>query len=179
LVPYEAAGLGVKGYLSVKRGDAETGIQLLRASLEALHAHRYELMTTAFNSALAEGLLMAGQRDKALETIDEAIAVVEKNGDLFNIPELLRIKGNIVASEPQSDLGQAEAHFLRSLAMAKKNSALAWELRTATSLALLWFRQGRLKEARGVLAPVVARFTEGFESTDFITAKRILDDFGK
>jgi predicted ATPase len=123
--------------------------------------------------------LMAGQRDKALETIDEAIAVVEKNGDLFNIPELLRIKGNIVASEPQSDLGQAEAHFLRSLAMAKKNSALAWELRTTTSLALLWFRQDRLKEARGVLAPVVARFTEGFESTDFITAKRVLDDFGK
>ncbi len=135
-------------------------------------------MTTAFNSALAEGLLMSGQHDRALETIDEAMAVVERNGDLFNIPELLRIKGDIAGSGPQPDLGQAETLFLRSLTIAKGNSALAWELRTATSLAVLWSSQGRHQDAREVLAPVADRFTEGFGSADLIESKRVLDGLG-
>jgi predicted ATPase/DNA-binding winged helix-turn-helix (wHTH) protein len=179
LVPYEAAGLGVKGYLSVMRGEAKTGIPLLQVSIEALHAHRYELMTTAFNSALAEGLLMTRQRHRALETIDQTIALVERNGDMFNLPELLRIKGNIVSSGPQPGLGRAETYFLRSLELAKTNYALAWQLRTATSLARLWSGQGRVEEARGVLVPIVARFTEGFESADYIAARQLLDGLGE
>ncbi len=176
LVPYEAAGLGVRGYLSVMRGDHEAGLPLLRCALLAMHAHHYGLMTTAFNSALAEGLLMANQPSEALEAIDEALATVERNGDLFNIPELLRIKGEVFASESISDSRQAQALFLRSLEMARANQALAWELRTATSLACFWRAQRRFEEARNVLGSVVAKFTEGFGCTDFAKAQRVLDD---
>jgi len=176
LVPYEAAGLGVRGYLSVMRGDHEAGLPLLRCALLEMHAHHYGLMTTAFNSALAEGLLMANQPSEALEAIDEALATVERNGDLFNIPELLRIKGEVFASESISDSRQAQALFLRSLEMARANQALAWELRTATSLACFWRAQRRFEEARNVLGSVVAKFTEGFGCTDFAKAQRVLDD---
>jgi tetratricopeptide (TPR) repeat protein len=89
----------VKGELSVKRGDAEEGVDMLRRALEVLHADRYELLTTAFNSTLAEGFARLGRMDEALATVDETIALVERSGDMFNLPELLRIKGEFLVSK--------------------------------------------------------------------------------
>jgi predicted ATPase len=175
LAPYQAVGLGVKGELAVRRGEAEAGIPLLRGALEALHALRYELLTTAFNSALAEGLAMAGRSEQALNTIDETIALVERNGDLFAMPELQRIKADILMTSASPDLTSAEGCLLQSLELAGRQSALAWQLRTATSLARLRLMQNRFDEARAVLAPVYDRFTEGFESSDVRIARDLLD----
>ena len=93
--PYEEVGKGLKGFLSIKRGDPENGILMLRGVIDAL-ACRYELMTSILNTALVEGLLETGQRDQAVLAVDEATALVEKNGDLFNKPEMLRLKGGMV-----------------------------------------------------------------------------------
>jgi predicted ATPase/DNA-binding winged helix-turn-helix (wHTH) protein len=174
LAPYQTIGVGAKGELLVRRGDVEAGIVLLRRSLEALRAHRYGLQT-AFSSALAEGLSMTGRGDEALNTIDEAIALVEHNEDLFGMPELLRIKADILVSAQPADPVRAEGLLIQSLEMARRQSALAWELRTATSLARLWLTQGRFGEARDVLAPAFDRFTEGFDSPGLKTAKKLLD----
>ena len=176
LVPYEAAGIGVRGYLAVMRGDHQAGLPMLRHALSEMHAHHYELMTTAFNSALAEGLLMANQAKEALETIDEALEAVERNGDLFNVAELLRIKGQIFAAGPTSDPPRAEALFLQSLEVARANGALAWELRTATSLAGFWRAQRRSEEGVRLLRSVLSQFTEGFGCSDFVKATKMLDE---
>jgi len=175
LAPYQTIGVGAKGELLVRRGDVEAGIVLLRRSLEALRAHRYGLQT-AFSSALAEGLSMTGRGDEALNTIDEAIALVEHNEDLFGMPELLRIKADILVSARPADPVRAEGLLIQSLEMARQQSALAWELRTATSLARLWLTQHRFGEARDVLAPAYDRFTEGFDSPGLKTARRLLDE---
>src|SRR5260370_28906552 len=89
-------------------------------------------------------------------------------------PEMMRIKGEILASGSRSC--EAETWFSRSLDLAREQSALAWELRTATSLAQLWASQGRCDEARRLLRPVYDRFTEGFDTPDLKTAKRLLDE---
>jgi predicted ATPase len=64
---------------------------------------------------------------------------------------------------------------LRALETARRQGALAWELRVATSLARLRLRQGRAIEALNVLQPVYARFTEGFAMADLVTARAVLD----
>jgi predicted ATPase len=174
LAPFQTIGQGAKGELLVMRGELESGIVLLRRSMEALRAHRYGVLT-AFSIALAQGLSGIGQKAEALGTIDEAIALVEHNGDLFGFPELLRIKADIFASMPDPDVIEAENYLTRSLELAGRQSSLAWELRTATSLARLWSSQGRRDEARDVLAAVQARFTEGFESPDLTAAGHLLD----
>lgn len=176
LAPYQAAGLGVKGELSIKRGEAEAGVHLLHIALETLHAHRYELLTTAFNISVVEGLALLGRFDQALEAIDQTIALVDSNGDRFYMPELLRIKGDLLASAPRTRLAQAEDCFTRSIELARQQSALAWELRAATNLALCWSEQGHFDKARDLLARIYDRFTEGFESSDLKAAKRLLDE---
>jgi predicted ATPase/DNA-binding winged helix-turn-helix (wHTH) protein len=179
LGPYHAVGLGLKGELLVKRGDARAGIQLLRECLKTLHGDRHEILTTVFNCALSEGLAMTGWPGEALTTIDDAIAHIERTGQSFDMPEILRIKGHLLASMSRLDLSDAEDHLLRSLDCARRQSALAWELRTATTLAGLRSTQGRRREGLSVLAPVYDRFAEGFETADLKTAKRLLDELGR
>ena len=70
----------------------------------------------------------------------------------------------------------AEDHFGQALDWARRQGALSWELRAATSLARLWRDQHRPKAARDILAAVYDRFTEGFETTDLKAAKLLLDD---
>jgi predicted ATPase len=139
-----------------------------------LHGHRYELLTTTFNSALAEGLAIAGRSDEALAVIDQAMESVEQKGDLFMMPELLRIKANILMTSPGPDLMLAERFFLQSLGLAERQSALSWQLRTATNLAQLYLVQNRSDRAKNVLAPLYRRFTEGFETSDLQAAKSLL-----
>jgi hypothetical protein len=68
------------------------------------------------------------------------------------LPELLRVKAEILISAKNPDLVQAE-HLLReALDLASLQSCLGWELRIATSLAKLWVLQGRHDEARAVRA---------------------------
>jgi len=59
--------------------------------------------------------------------------------------------------------------------LARRQGALAWELRTAVSLARLKVRQGRQDIARQILAPVYDRFTEGFETADLRSARTMLE----
>jgi predicted ATPase len=50
------------------------------------------------------------------------------------------------------------------------------DVRVRTSLARLWRDQGKRAEARDLLAPVYAWFTEGFDTRDLIEAKALLDE---
>jgi predicted ATPase len=69
----------------------------------------------------------------------------------------------------------AEDHFRQALDWARRQGALSWELRAATSLARMWEKQGRSKAAREVLRPVYNRFTEGFGTADLKIAKSLLE----
>jgi predicted ATPase len=73
-------------------------------------------------------------------------------------------------------MAQAEKYFMHSLELAGQQSALAWELRAATNLALCWSEHGHFDKARDVLARIYDRFTEGFERSDLKAAKRLLDE---
>jgi adenylate cyclase len=48
------------------------------------------------------------------------------------------------------------------------------ELRAAMSLARLWMSRGDVSEARRLLEPLYASFTEGFETPDLRDAKALL-----
>jgi hypothetical protein len=67
-------------------------------------------------------------------------------------------------------------HRSIKLLWARRQGALSWELRAATSLARLWRDQKRTKEAWGLLTPVYDRFTEGFKTADLKAAKALLGD---
>jgi hypothetical protein len=66
----------------------------------------------------------------------------------FHIDEMLRLKAEVRAAAPQKD-GAAAMNWLKeSLRSARKQSALAHKLRSATTLARLLSEDGRREEAR-------------------------------
>jgi predicted ATPase len=71
--------------------------------------------------------------------------------------------------------GKALSYFERALAVARRQQAKSWELRAAMSLARLWRHQGKLQQARELLAPVYGWFTEGFDTSDLKEAKKLLE----
>ncbi|HEV2675398.1 MAG TPA: winged helix-turn-helix domain-containing protein [Aliidongia sp.] len=178
LGPYLAVGRGFKGQLAIRRGDAESGVEDLQDCLRQLHDSRYELLTPPFNTSLVQGLAALGRWADAMALVDQTIGLVEANGDLSYLPELLRVNGGLLLSMPQPNGEGAEACFLQSLDLSRRQAALAWELRTAVDLAALWTARGRPDEARKLLQPVVGRFTEGRDTADLRAAERLLANLG-
>jgi predicted ATPase/DNA-binding winged helix-turn-helix (wHTH) protein len=179
LGPCQAVSLGLTGALLIRRGSAQGGIQVLRGCLEELYAGRHHILTPVLASAMAEGLMVLGNFKDAIATIDYALARVAENGGSSETPEILRIKGRVLASAPQPDPSEVKDWLLRSLESARQQSALGWELRTATTLARLLSDQERRTEAHDLLAGVYGRFTEGFGTSDLKKAMRLLDDLSR
>ena len=65
---------------------------------------------------------------------------------------------------------------MNSLKLAREQSALSLELRTAMSLARLWAGNGRVDAALALLAPVQSQFSEGFHTPDLVAATKLLDE---
>jgi len=170
-----ALARGLRGELLVKRGDAVSGVQCLHAALGELRAHGFVLRRPALLGALAEGLAAAGQVAESLLTIDEALAQCERSEERWNIAELLRLKGQLLLLEgSEAAPAAAETYFRQALDWARRQGALSWELRSATSLARLLREGGRIGEAREMLSAVYDRFTEGFETADLKAASALL-----
>ena len=174
LGPYLTVGHCYKGTLSISRGDAKGGVETLRNGLKELHAAGYEMRNAEFKIALAQGLSAIGQVGEGMALIDDTIMQVEQKGELFFMPEALRVKGCLLLAMPEPRFDDAEACFRRSLELSRRQGAPAWELRSAVDLAALWAGQGRRDDARVLLLPVLGQFTEGRDTADLKAAEQLL-----
>jgi predicted ATPase len=165
-----------QGVLVIRRGDLVTGLQLLRAGLDELGEATSALRFPTFLGEMAEALGHAGQIADGLAVIEEAIVRSERTEERWVIAELLRIKGELLLLQGAPGApAAAEGHFRQALDWARRQGALSWELRAATSLARLLSDQGRSADATALLQPVYDRFTEGFDTADLKAAKALLD----
>jgi len=178
---WQLYGRGYQGALAIKSGDAAAGLRVLRACFEELGemgitVPRFMRFATVY---MAEGWGHAGQASRGLLVIEEAERRAERTQERWELPELLRIKGELLLMQESPGAGEAaEALFQQALDLGHRQGALSWELRAAASLARLLRDQGRSRAARGLLQPVHGRFTEGFDAADLQSAKALLDALG-
>lgn len=170
-----ARGKCFSGVLLLQRGLIEEGTVCLQIALQELLAVGSTAEYPAFLAVLAHGLLLGGQIKQGQALIDEAIRRSESTGERWCAAELLRIKGESLLLSDSPNATAAEEVFRQSLDVACQHGSLAWELRTATSLARLLRDQRRPADAGAVLQPVYNRFTEGFDTADLKAARVLLD----
>ncbi len=176
LGPYLAVALGMTGEIAVKEGRVDYAVEALETCLARLHAAKYELLTTAFNTSLAEAFLAAGRHSDALTLVDETIQLNARNGDLFAMPELLRIRAAVLQS-----VGQTEASMdalNESLDLSRKQGARSWELRAATDLARILSADGDHASASGLLSGLLATFDVEEYALDQRTAEALITASG-
>jgi predicted ATPase/DNA-binding winged helix-turn-helix (wHTH) protein len=177
LKSYIVLGRCFEGQLAISRGHTRPGIDLLLPCLQDLRALRYELWTTSFNISLVEAFIGSGRFSEGISLIDETIERVEQNGDFCYMPELLRVKAQLLLCSPQPSPDLAEGCHADSLAWCRRQGALAWELRTSMDLARRLAALGTAAEAKALLQPVSDRFPGGANSLDLRTARGLLAEW--
>lgn len=173
-------------------GDTPTARELLRLLLEQAQKHSVLLFYTwarhyaqVIDRAEARTPLQPGVgliKDIMVTLdgsfVDDALLQRADTGTAgWSTAEVLRARADaLLAENCPLKTEAAEAVLIRALNVAKHQGALAWELRSATSLAQLWQRQGLYQQAHELLAPIYHRFTEGFSTPDLSKVRRLLDE---
>ena len=171
-----AFGSRFQRVVTLKDDNSGTGSWLPDSGLDEIAKPDLSFRFLAALSELTEALARAGRITDALALVE---AGIEHSAAGWLTPELLRVRGELflLQSSPAA-AERAEDLFRQSLDAARRQQALSWELRAATSLARLLRHQGRPTDAIACLQPIYNRFTEGFGTADLIAAKQLLDEPG-
>jgi hypothetical protein len=156
----------------VAEEDFDRGIALMREGMAGtreygtLPVYRYGLVL------MAGTLLRAGNVEEGLRAVDEAAEGIQAD-ERFNEAEIWRLRGEFMLAKRQERV--AAENFRRAIAVARAQQGKSWELRATFSLARMLASQDHAAEAHATLAPVYEWFTEGFDTTDLVFAKTLLD----
>jgi predicted ATPase len=176
---WKAYGMVHQGWLFALTRNASDAVDMITSGITAYRSTAATLFVPLPLSYLARAYADLGNFDDAWRCIVEAMTAVETTKERWFEAEINRIAGEIALLLPEPDAAQAEAHFDRALSVARQQQAKSWELRAAMSLARLWRSQGKVQQARELLAPVYGWFTEGFDTRDLKEAKALLEECGE
>jgi adenylate cyclase len=165
-----------RGWALAVQSQGAAGLVQLRQGMAAVLATGQTLSLSLCLVLLAEAAGYAGQIEEGLCLLAEAVTALEASGRGDLLAEAYRLQGVLLLQQAVSDNAQAEACFQQALAIARRQQAKSWELRTAISLSRLWQQQGKPIEAYELLAPVYGWFTEGFDTADLKEAKALLHE---
>ena len=160
------------GWAKVRRGNVAEGIPLLRDGLSAYRATGAVSWLPQFIPLLARAYGIAGQIEEAITQLDETLQIIDRTGERWFEAEVCRLKGQLLLRQGLREA--AEELYRRALSIAREQEAKLWELRATVDLARLHHDQGRQTDARNLLVPVYAWFTEGFDTPDLKEAKALL-----
>jgi predicted ATPase len=181
LVMYEAQARITRGWALTEQGSVEEGMTEMRQGVAEHQQTATALLRPQFLGWLSEALGKVGEYEEALGHVDESLGLAHRSGDALYLPELHRIRGELLLRQAKGNLNartvaDAEECFRRSIKIARRQEAKSWELRTSVSLARLYQSQNRTEEAHEALTTVFDWFTEGFETKDVREAKSLLDE---
>jgi predicted ATPase len=174
LTLYHAVGGVARGWALAQQGDLDKGLAEIRRNLEAYDPDKPKSFSMSCRAALAEVYLKAGDTAQALRAVDSALQAGVHSGARAWLALVLHLKGEILASMAFSRRRDAETCFMEALKVARTQQAKSLELRAATGLGQLWCIEGRRADARDLLAPIFAWFSEGFDTPDLKDAKALL-----
>src|SRR5262249_23906153 len=163
----------MRGWAVASLGRHDVGLAELRQGLQGLqrmgqlHNHGFLL------GLLADAYAQSGALAEALAVLEDAlVALGSEEGDK---PDLLRLRADLL-SKQCADPCTVEVSYREAIDLAHRQGARAFELRALTSFGR-WLRSNaRSEEARALLAPLYASFTEGLETRDLREAKTLLED---
>ena len=160
----------LRGWALVMQGHIDEGLATMRDGLAAWRATGSKVWIPYRLTRAADAYWKAGNIEEGLRLIDEA---TQLSNDRWLAPEPHRLRGELLFSAGRRD--EAERCFQQAILVAREQSARLLELHAATGLGHLWHGGGRCSEARDLLAPIYAWFTEGFDMPDLKEAKALLD----
>jgi tetratricopeptide (TPR) repeat protein len=162
---------GQDGRIEDARDDIEEGLKREQATGASL----YEPYAQAL---LAEVYIKNGRYDEAVELLQKAARRIDRqDSEYFYAAEIYRLSGE-AQLRSGGDLDQAERHFSRGIAIARKQEAKSFELKLAVSLYELHETRQSADKYQLPLLEIFRSFGEGFDTTDLVRAEDKLKTAG-
>jgi tetratricopeptide (TPR) repeat protein len=149
---------------------AEARVELAQG-LEEARRNGVGFMLPMMESWLADTHAKAGDNEYALSIVEKALADIGLGRSWES--DLRRQRAQLLLALDPSQIGEAEAHYRKSIEVARGQSAKCLELRAVTSLAELWRIQGRSDEARALLEPICRWFDDKGDTADLRRARNV------
>lgn len=162
----------MRGYLLCERGEFDTGLREMAAGYAQWLATGAMVSQPLYLALQVQGLMLAGQLDRAAERVEEGLAITRRYGERQLEAELMRLRGELALR--QGDVAAGEGWLKQAFALALRRHRLGFALRSATSLARLWAADGRHERARRLLVPLVQRWQEGRLTRDLRAATALI-----
>jgi len=172
-----AWGMVLHGWAVAMQGRVDEGVAEINASLAGQLAAGSLVARPQFLALLADVYSHAGRYDDVLTAVSEGLTCSASTADHYWDSELERFRGQAMFHLGGDDAGIA-ACFDRAIADARSRSAKSLELRAATSAARFQLARGQRDLARDTLSGVYEWFTEGFDTTDLLAARTLLESLG-
>jgi len=163
------------GWAMAEQGRVEEGIAQTRRGIESHRATGGDAGPLSMFLLLADMWGKAGRTREGLSILAEALERAHSGDERYAEAEIHRLWGELLLMEGM-DEAEVEQHFLQAIEVAQRQQAKSWELRATVSLCRLWQRQGKVDEARKILARIYNWFTEGFDTADLKEAKVLLEE---
>ena len=172
ITQFHDTALCASGWALGVSGESEKGLAQIVQGVDS-----YGLGTTqhVLLALQADAQLAIGRPEAALASVAAGLQAVEKTGGAPLEAELHRLEGEALLAGAGTP-SEAEKAIEQAIDVARRQNAKSWELRGAMSLARLRRQQGRPQEAAALLAPILAWFTEGFDTADLQAARTLLDE---
>jgi predicted ATPase len=158
---WEAFAVFFEGVARAEGRAPSEGLADMRRGVQLLRDQNILGFDGLVKLALAEAEARAGDADRALAILDEALATSERIGHRTFDAVLHRVRGEILLKRGPANPAPAEEALLTAGAVAQRQGTHAFELRAALSLAKLYQSTARAADAHAVLAPAL----EGFSPT--------------
>jgi class 3 adenylate cyclase/predicted ATPase len=174
LPAWRAFGVFCEGWAKAESSAPADGLETMGRAAGLLREQNVLVYDGLIKIALAEAEARAGDVERAVAVLDEALATCERIGHRTFEAELHRIRGNMLLKRDPANTPPAEAAFGRAIEIAGGQGTRSFALRAALSLAKLYQATCRSAEAHAVLAPALEGFSPTPEMPEIAEAQALV-----
>ena len=168
----------MKGWALAETGHVDEGIEMTKQGMAGWQGAGAEIARPWWLTLLAQQYRHKGDLESAVAAVEEGLATVERSGERIWLPELRRLRGDLMLDLDASQTEEARSHYQAAILAANKQVSRFWELRSATSLGRIMIDHGEGEQAAALIKPLYDAFEEGHNTPDLIQAKELLSSVG-
>ncbi len=171
-----AVGSFMLGAARALEGDIAAALEQMEPSYDATFGYGFLGMLPGI--IMADTLAAANRNSEALALVTRLLEGSRTPEEGVFVPELWRLRGELVLRQSAGDGREAERHFGTAARLAAEQGAVVYRLRAATQLSRLLAEEGRREEARTVLDRANASPLDEWEGPEIRIATQLWTELG-
>ena len=176
---WSAVGTYFSGWARAEENDdVLEGCALMQEGLLTLKRMKTGQYRPLFLSWLAAACVKGRQRERGLEALEEARALMDNGAERWTEAEYYRVRSELLMLGPDPQYVDAVECAKEALRIAQAQQSRSLEIRASTALARLWLNDRRSSEAGALLERILESSSQDLPARDLREARALLGELG-